>query len=208
MPSLDLQTFLEDDQLVLQGVCSDKHPNGKAYTIASPSAKTVLHLKRVMQLWRERAEAEAANEAVTQAAQEDPDAQVELVEVPEFGEDDVEALTALTTDENGQPVDIVQRIMGPTYQQMIDDGVSGDRMTKISNVVMTYYGRNSQLARKLVEAAGESAARPNRTTRRAAGQRAGSKSSRASGATKARTRSQGSTSASTTPEAEPQNKAG
>lgn len=175
MPSLDLQTFLEDDQLVLQGVCSETHPNGKAYTIASPSAKTVLQLKRTMQLW-------------------DADGERELTK------EDVEALTALTTDEGGQPVDIVARIMGPAYQQMIDDGVSGSRMEKIANIVLTYYGRNSHLARKLVEATGESAARPNRTTRRAAGQRAGSKSSRASGATKARTRGQASTSASKTPE--------
>lgn len=182
MPSLDLQTYLEDDQLVLQGVCSDAHPDGKAYTIASPSAKTVLQLKRMMQLWGSENDTE-------------------------LSKDDIEALAALTTGEDGQPVDIVARIMGPAYQQMLDDGVSGQRMEKIANIVLTYYGRNSQLARQIVDAVGESQARPNRKTRRAAGQRAGSKSSRASGVTKAPTRSRASTSVSKTP-GKPEAKAG
>jgi hypothetical protein len=190
MPSLDLQTFLEDDQLVLQGICSQKHPAGKAYTIASPSAKTVLQLKRVMQLW--------ALEAAAAARADDESG--EAAAAQELSDEDVEALTTLTTDPNGKPIDLVAHIMGPAYQEMLDDGVSGDRMAKISNIVLTYYGRNAHDARKIVEAAGESAARPNRKTRRAAGQRAGSKSSRASGATPARTRSKASTSASKTPE--------
>lgn len=174
MPALDLQTYLEDDQLVLQGVCSTKHPKGKAYTIASPSARTVLQLKRLMQLWGDENEGR------------------------EITKDDIMALVALTTDEAGESVDIVERILGPAYQQMIDDGVSGDRMEKITSIVLTYYGRGSQLARKIVEAVGESSARPSKTKPRASKPRAGSKSSRASSRTKDRTPSRGSTSGSGT----------
>lgn len=171
MPSLDLQAYLEDDKLVLQGVCSTKHPNGKSYINPSPSARTVLLLKQIMQ-------------------------SMDPVNRREVSAADIAAFAALTTDEDGQPVDIAEKVMGATRREMVDDGVSGDRLERIESVVLTYYAFGSEVARAVVAGPGESPARPNRTARRAASRQAGSKSSRASGATAGRSRARTSTSGS------------
>lgn len=136
MPHYDLSNYLADDALTLQGVASEKHPDGKAYTIASPSAKFGLQLRRAMVIWGTR---DAKN----------PPTPEELTD-----------LLALVTDDDGKPIDLQTRLMGPVYQQMVDDGVSDDRLQMIWDVVIAHYGSGSQVAQMIVEQAttGESQA--------------------------------------------------
>lgn len=180
MPSLDLSTYLADDALTLPGVVSEKHPRGKSYTIASPSAKTALRLQRVMQL-RQASGPDAAPPAAEQIAE----------------------LAELLTDDEGAPVDFHVKLMGATYQQMLDDGVSAENLGRITTLVVTYYGVGSAVAEALVKAADDAMSQgkpqaPNRAARRS-GAKAGRKSAQASTATATPTRRRGSTGSSTSP---------
>lgn len=177
MPTLDLSDFLADDALTLTGIVSTKHPDGKSYTIVSPSAKMGLRLQRVMQTWSATGPTTPPNaEQITE-------------------------LLGLVTDDGGNPIDFHVKLMGDTYQQMVDDGVSAEGLDRITSLVVTYYGTGSAMAKALVEAASEGKTEaPNRAARRS-GAKAGQKSARASTGTATRTRRQGSTGSSTSPNA-------
>lgn len=182
MPSYDLSDYLADDTLTLNGIASAEHPKGKAYRIKSPSAKLGLQLQRLTQLQAQR-------------GLNTPPSDEELTELLE-----------LIVDESGAVVDFNERLFGPTWQQMIDDGVSADRLQMIRAIVITHYGSGSAVARSIVEgAAGEAEARGNRAARRTAKRKttarktAGSKSSRASsaGTKSARAKASATTESST-----------
>jgi len=158
MPELDLGNFLANDTLVLKGIPSEKHPGGHAYRVPSPSAKFGLLLQKMMSVW---------SEGVTHTPTDD----------------DIKDLLQLVTTDEGDVIDFAQRLLGDAYQQMLDDGVSAERMEMIRTVVMAHYAQGAVVARQIVEQSGEAAARANRATRRAAKKTAGSKSRRASTAT-------------------------
>lgn len=172
MPHYDLSTYLADDALTLTGVASEKHPDGKAYTITSPSAKFGLQLRRAMVIWANR-------------DKDSPPTPEELAD-----------LLALVTDDDGKPVDLHERLMGPTYRQMIDDGVSDDRLQMIWDVVIAHYGSGAEVARMIVEQSGESPA-PDQQDRD--GATAGKTSAAASTGEGKPTRRRASRASSTTP---------
>lgn len=175
MPHYDLSTYLADDSLTLQGVVSNAHPDGAAYTIPSPSAKMALRLHHVMGVW-------AARDMTTAPT---PEAIAELM--------------ALTTDEDtGEPVDFRVKLMGDAYQQMVDDGVSADRLDMITTLVVTHYGQGASVARMLVDATSGEPQAPNRKARRV-GAKAGRNSRQASTGTATRTRRPASPDSSTSP---------
>lgn len=173
MPHYDLSTYLADDALTLTGVASEKHPDGKAYTITSPSAKFGLQLRRAMVIWANR-------------DKDSPPTPEELAD-----------LLALVTDDDGKPVDLHERLMGPTYRQMIDDGVSDDRLQMIWDVVIAHYGSGAEVARMIVEqSVGETQA-PDQQNRD--GATAGKTSAAASTGEGKPTRRRASRASSTTP---------
>lgn len=175
MPTLDLSTYLADDALTLTGIVSEKHPDGKAYTITSPSAKMGLRLQRVMQMW--------------QLGDSNEPPSIEQLE----------ELIELATDDDGTPVDFHVKLMGDAYQQMVDDGVSAESLDRITSLVVTYYGTGSAVAKAILDDApdpeGKPAA-PNRAARRS-GAKGGQKSAQASTGTATRTRRRASTGSST-----------
>jgi len=174
MPELDLGTYLADDMLVLRGVPSDRHPKGRTYKVKSPSAKFGLLLERMMTAWSDG-----------------------VAHTPT--DDDIKDLLQLVTNEDGDPVDFSQRLLGDVYQELIDDGVSAERMQMIRTVVMAHYGHGAVVARQIVEQSGEAVARTNRATRRASKKKAGPKSSPASTGTATPTPRRASTGSSTPP---------
>lgn len=183
MPSYALSTFLQDDRLTLEEIPSEKHPDGKAYTLGKVTAKTGLRLQRMMQVW----------------GPQRPEAPT-----PE----DLAELVSLTTDDDGEAIDFHVRLMGPAYQEMVDDGVSADAIHAITTLVMTHYTAGPQIAKLMVErAAGEALARANRATRRAAKstvkKTAGSRSRRASGATTASAKAATSKTSASSPATSP-----
>lgn len=132
MPHLDLGSYLSDDTLVLDGVVSKAHPDGKSYSIASPTAIDGLRLQRIMA---------AGGDDPTAA----PDRTV------------LEDLVALCTVD-GKTVTVDEKLMGPAYAEMIADGVSAERLSRIGRVVMTHYGLGAEVAGRVVAVAGEAAA--------------------------------------------------
>lgn len=175
MPHLDLGAYLSDDALTLDNVPSEKHPDGKSYTIASPSARFTLQLRRMMEVWGARDGDTAPSET------------------------DIADLVTLTTGEDGKPVDFRKRLLGPAHDEMVDDGISGERLQMISNVVMAHYGTGPHVAEAIVASLGKPPARPNRATRRTGKKTAGGKSPKASGGSATRTPQPDSPASSTSP---------
>lgn len=176
MATYDLSEYLEDDSLVLEGIRSDKFPDGKAYRFASPSAKVGLWLKNLAEF------------GLRASLGEDAPLPSDLSKI------------VLDDDEEH---DLYRRVMGETYAEMMADGVSHARVQKVFGLLFLHYGAGRSIDRQLAppppqdgrpEAAGPS----NRATRRAAQKTAGSSSSRASSGTPARTRARTSTRSSKT----------
>ena len=160
MARLDLGTFLSDDSLALDNVPSEKHPKGKTYRVPSPSAKFALQLRRMMEVWGSR------------DTDRDP------------SPDDITELLELVTGADGQPIDFQRRLLGDVYDEMIEDGITGERLHQIGNLLLAYYGLGEHVAQAIIASPGESPARPNRASRRATGPKtAGSRSPKASTAT-------------------------
>jgi hypothetical protein len=180
MATYDLTEFLEDDSIVLEGIAGTKYPDGKAYRFASPDAKTGLWLKNLIEF------GVRANLGLPV-------------------EDGTVGKLQLDDDEER---DMYVRVMGPTYDELVADGVSWSRLQRVFGLLLRHYGSGQDIAGAI---AGEAEARPNRATRRAAKKTVGSSSSRASGATQAPTRKSGSSRSSKTtaaPAKAPRAKAG
>jgi hypothetical protein len=115
-------------------------------------------------------------------------------------EDDVKTLLEMVIGEDGQPVDFRRKLLGDAHDQMVEDGLSGEALQRISNVVMAYYGLGEHVAKAILASPGEAPARPNRAARRTTAKKtAGGKSRQVSGGTASRTRRQGSPGSSTSP---------
>jgi hypothetical protein len=182
MARLDFGEYLSDDRLPLDNICTPKHENGKTYYVPSPSAKFALQLRRMMELWGGMDESE-------QRAPND---------------EDIKTLLEMSTNEAGEPVEFHRKLLGPVYDELVADGLSAERLTRVSNVVMAYYAHGEQVARALLAGPGKPSARPNRATRRTAKKTAGSRSRQGSGASATRTRKPASTASSTPPSVSPE----
>jgi hypothetical protein len=168
MPEFNVGDYLSNDALILHGVAGVKHPNGKTYTIAAPSAEDELRMRRIVQI---------------QNAQAGDASKASLAD---------ELRSLLTTD--GAELTVPQKLLGAAHDEMVADGVTPTHIDKLAQIVMTNFGVNEYSARMVVSAAqGEALARANRATRRAAAKsparkrsaskpKAGTKSSPASGA--------------------------
>lgn len=133
MPHLDLATYLSDDTLILDGVASDRYPQGKSYSIKSPSAVDGLRLQRIV-----------AAGALTPSEQAESGA--------------LEELTEFCKDADGNTISLDQKLLGAAHAEMLADNVSSDRLSRIVRVVLTHYGLGAEVAGRVVAAAGEAAA--------------------------------------------------
>lgn len=178
MATFDLSEFLEDDSLVLEGIRSEKHPDGKAYRFTSPSAKKGLWLKNLIEFGVK------ANLGI----------EASPGEVGKLSLDDDEEM------------DLYRDVMGDTLTELLDDGVSWSRVQQVFGLLLGHYGMGRGIDNALKEHSGEAGARPNRAARRSASKtstkptrqaKAGSSSKTATTATPARTRARTSTRSST-----------
>lgn len=158
MAQRDLSEFF-DDSLEYTNVKSKAYPDGKTYRIASPDAKTGVWL------------AALAEVGVRAAAGADIAA---------------EDLNSLKLDDD-EEISLYQRVMGPVYDELIEDGVPWTVLQKIGEDAYIYFALSPEVADASLEGSGNQPARPNRAKRRTAQKTAGSKSSRASTATPALT---------------------
>lgn len=182
MPHLDLGSYLSDDTLVLDGIASKKHPDGKSYSVPSPSAVDGLRLQRIM----------AAGGGGPTAFSN-----------PSVADD----LRAFCTGPDGDTISADEKLLGPAYQEMMDDGVSAARLGMIVSLVMTHYSLGAEVAELVVAAAGEApapepgatrAAEPSPTgKKRTPRSTAGSASTSGRSGTPARPRARTSTRSST-----------
>lgn len=151
---LDLAGYLEDDGLELPGIPSRAHPDGKTYYVASPDAKTGLRLA-------------AMAEAITAAER--------------GGNVDQRTRDALELDDDGEK-DLYRKVLGDTYDEMVDDGVSWVRIQRLGQYLFLHFAMGEQVAANALKAgvlSGE-AQGPNRAARRAPKATAKSTRSRAS----------------------------
>jgi hypothetical protein len=164
----DLTEFLEDDSIVLEGIRSEKFPDGKAYRFTSPDAKTGLWLKNLIELG----------------------VRAGLGIKSEAGD-----LQKLVLDDDEER-NLYARVMGATFDELVADKVSWSRVKKIFDLLLRHYGAGQDIAGAVAGEA--EARPNRATRRATARKTVGSSSSRASGATPARTRSQASTRSSKT----------
>lgn len=167
MASLDVSGYLDDGALDLTGVASKRYPDGHTYHVESPSWPDALRLRRL----------------ISRFGGSIPDRD-------SLAGDALADLTGFVTAEDGAEVDFHEKLLGPAYGQMIDDGVPPVSVDRLVSIVAIHFGMNEQSAQILVAAAtGEALARENRASRRTAAKKpassprkAGSNSSPASGA--------------------------
>lgn len=134
--------FLDDDGCVVPLVPSQKYPNGMTYTIPSP----------------------AAEDGIRFAALADLGLKVRR------GLKVTEADRARLKFNDEEEHEFARDVLGPVYQQMIDDGVSWVRMQRITQYAYTYFAigpdaANDAAARGVFE--GKASARSQTTTGRA-----------------------------------------
>lgn len=158
------------------GVKSARHPEGKTYRVPPPSAKTGLWLTAIAELGLSAATGE------------------------ELSAEDRAALS-LNNDEERS---FHQRVLGPAYTEMVEDGVSWAALQAISRHAFLTFSTSQDMAdADLMTTLGKARSREVSTTRptppRTARKTAGSASPKASGGTRARTRSTASTRSSTSP---------
>lgn len=119
MSAVDLGRFLDDDELVISGVKSQKYPSGHTYRIASPDAETGLWLSGLASVGARVARGDA-----------------------DVTEDQVLSLKMNDKAE----ADFITVILGPTYQELIDDGVSWVAIQRISQYAFTHFAISPQAA--------------------------------------------------------------
>jgi len=180
MATFDLTEYLEDDAVVLEGIRSERHPEGKAYRFESPSAKIGLWLQHLLEFGIKVSligKAAAAGEDIDAAAIPDPGKLV------------------LDDDEER---DLYRKVMGPTYDELLDDGVSHGRIQRVFQLLLMHWGANRDIGSQIAAGLPEAPGPVNRAEKRARQRKAGSSSSRASTATPARSRARTSTRSSGT----------
>lgn len=178
----DLSDFFLDGALVYPGVPSEKHPDGKTYTVKCVDARTGVWLESLVDVGAKRAVG----------------ADLSLKDVQSLVLDD------------DQELSLYQRLLGPVYQELIDDNVSKAMRDYIHQDVLVAFSlgieaADNVLAKALANRGNPPAApeaaqeKPKRATRSTARKTAGSKSGPASTATRGRTRARASTRSSTSP---------
>jgi hypothetical protein len=134
--------FLDDDGCVIPLVPSRKYPSGMNYTIPSPEAESGMRF----------------------AALADIGLKVRRG-IPVSDSD-----KAKLRFSDGEEHEFAQEVLGPVYQQMIDDGVSWVRMQRITQYAYTYFALGPDAANEAAERGvfeGKSQARPTSTQGRA-----------------------------------------
>lgn len=183
MPTRDLSSSLDDDNLLYPGIRSPKFPDGKTYLVPAPSGKDGLLYLQLFEL----------------AGQ--------LSRGLELSDEDRRRLEIDDKDEVG----FLRKILGKdTFDEMLDDGVPWPKMKEIVQDAFLCWGADEELAdaaqamRRAGKAPAVEAPPANRAQRRAATKKppgakrtakktAGPKSSPASTATPARTAAPAST---------------
>lgn len=133
--------FLEDDALEIPGVKSRKYPEGKTYFIPSPDAETGMRLSALAEI------AVKVNKAI------------------DVNERDVRRLHLDDTEER----EFAQQVLGPVYEELIEDGVSWVRLQRITQYAYVHFAFSPEAAREAADRgvfAGKAPAR-NRAERRA-----------------------------------------
>lgn len=152
----------------------DGTPRVKTYRVPSPDAKTGLWLTALWNLGAVRAGGGQMS--------------------------DVD-LERLKLDDDGEK-DLYQRVLGPAWDEMIQDGVEWEMLQKIGRDAYVCFASSEQAADALLVAPGNRTAPQSGATASGGSEKAGSRSSQASGVTRARTRGRTSTRSSKTSEPE------
>lgn len=134
----DLAGYLDDDSVEIPSIPSTKYPEGKTYKFASPDAKTGMFLANLADIGiKAKNGADLGNDA----------AKLQL-------DDDEER-------------DLMQKVMGATLGEMIEDGVSWIRIQKLNNYLFIYFAMGAEVAELMATRLGEAQAPKNRSERRA-----------------------------------------
>lgn len=148
-PLAGFDGFLDDDDLVLPAIASTKYPKavgGKVYTVPQPSAKDGARFAALGQIMARM----AAKQDVT--------------------ERDVKRLQM----DDAEEMDFLRDALGPTYDEMVEDGVNFQRIKVAGNYAFVSFAFSQSQADQMAEAgvltgkAVPSAAPANREGRRAA----------------------------------------
>lgn len=144
MPDFSVGSYLAGDVCRFHDVASERHPDGKTYVVQPPSAEDEIRLRRFIRLQSQSEDGTLSGDALAE-------------------------LTTLVTGKDGEPVDLGHKLLGATYQEMVDDGVRPTHIDMLGGLVMTTYGMSAGSAQMVVTAAaGEARAAANRAERRAA----------------------------------------
>jgi hypothetical protein len=174
----DLGAYLDDDAIDTPPIPSRAHPEGKPYRIESPDAATGIRLTALVSLG------------------------VDLAVGAQLSQKDAERLRM----DDDQERDFLRDVLGATYDQMLEDGVSWVRIQRLGRYALLYFTLGPEAAAeetRRATSAGEAQA-PNRQARRAAAKA----SSRASSATATSSKARGSTAGTTSRRARPAAQAG
>jgi hypothetical protein len=212
--SFDMSGWLDDDAWRITGVASEAHPAGGAYAIPCPSIRDTALLRRITSRFPQIADTEIAAKQAADAG-DTVTAEKHSATLTDLLDGNTADLCAYLNvsdlgDLDRDPQEAMQRkLLGPVYDQMVDDGVTSTRLERVYQATVLRFTQNEEVVRLLVEFEGKAAALDNRATRRAAKKAAPrkaassnssptatSKSTPASTATPARTRNRASTRSS------------
>lgn len=137
-----LFSFLDDDGITLPPVKSAKYPAGKVYVIPSPDADTGIRLNALGEIMAKQLKGIKISEA------------------------DAARLNLNDEDERV----FLQQVLGPTYDEMREDGVSWVRIKRLGTYAFTYFAVSPEAADKAAREgafSGKGLAPRNRAARRA-----------------------------------------
>lgn len=168
------------DELVLDNLPTDKHPEGRTYTVREPRATDV---QRLLEIFDDLQSGDDKRARAGAAAME-------------------QFLTVA-----GRQVSMLRRLLGDSLDPIEKDGLSASTARVLEQSLIATAMSGPEIAQQALErvVAGEARARTNRATRRAAAKKApasspkaGSRSNRASTGARARTAAAASTRSSAT----------
>lgn len=149
-PMEDLFSFLDDDALTIpKPIKSDKHPEGKVYTIPYPDAETGLRLTALAEIGRKVEARRRGNlqEEITEAE-----------------------ASRLVMDDDDEREFAVQ-VLGSTYAELIEDGVKWPIIQRLVQYAYVYFAMGADAASNAVReglfTGGKAFAPANRAERRA-----------------------------------------
>lgn len=119
----DFYDFLEDDALEIPNIKSRAHPEGKTYNIPSPDAETGMRLSALAEI------AVKVNKSIDVNAR------------------DVKRLQLDDTEER----EFAQQVLGPVYEELIEDGVSWVRLQRITQYAYVHFAFSPEAAREAAE---------------------------------------------------------